>query len=158
MTKHRISYQEAEALLLPDAATDLPKVATNELRAVVTHWLQNPHSAPIFGDEKLRDKWISKLAAHAAGKKAGASGKAVKKPAADIEITCDVAYPPPKKEAFTFIDLFAGIGGFRQALQAQQGKCIFSCEWDPNAQKTYHANYAYGSSLGSILLMLNLIN
>jgi len=40
---------------------------------------------------------------------------------------------------FTFIDLFSGIGGFRIGLQRVGGRCLFSCEWDANAQKTYHA-------------------
>ncbi len=43
--------------------------------------------------------------------------------------------------SFTFIDLFAGIGGFRIALQNLGGKCVFSSEWDPQAQKTYLANF-----------------
>ncbi len=41
--------------------------------------------------------------------------------------------------AFTFIDLFAGIGGLRLGLDAAGGKCIFSCEIDRHAQKTYQA-------------------
>lgn len=41
---------------------------------------------------------------------------------------------------FTFIDLFAGIGGFRLALGDKLGgKCLFSCEWDKYSQKTYKA-------------------
>jgi DNA (cytosine-5)-methyltransferase 1 len=42
---------------------------------------------------------------------------------------------------FTFIDLFAGIGGFRLALQANKGQCVFSSEWDKFSQQTYQANY-----------------
>ena len=42
---------------------------------------------------------------------------------------------------FTFIDLFAGIGGFRIALQRLGGHCVFSSEWDGQAQKTYEANF-----------------
>ncbi|GAJ11960.1 unnamed protein product, partial [marine sediment metagenome] len=38
---------------------------------------------------------------------------------------------------FTFVDLFAGIGGFRIALEKLGGKSVFSCEWDKYAQKTY---------------------
>ena len=41
----------------------------------------------------------------------------------------------------TFIDLFAGMGGFRLAMQAQGGKCVFSSEWNAFAQKTYLANF-----------------
>jgi len=43
--------------------------------------------------------------------------------------------------SFTFIDLFAGIGGIRLPFQAQNGKCVFSSEWDKFAQKTYLANF-----------------
>lgn len=42
---------------------------------------------------------------------------------------------------FTFIDLFAGIGGFRLALQELGGTCLFSSEWDKFSQKTYAANF-----------------
>lgn len=53
----------------------------------------------------------------------------------------DVPFPEPEKPKFTFIDLFAGMGGFRLAMQAQGGKCIFSSEWNKYAQKTYLANF-----------------
>lgn len=42
---------------------------------------------------------------------------------------------------FSFIDLFAGIGGIRLAFQNNGGKCVFSSEWDKFAQKTYAANF-----------------
>lgn len=53
----------------------------------------------------------------------------------------DVPFPGPKIPKFTFIDLFAGIGGFRMAMQNLGGQCVFSSEWDAQAQKTYFANY-----------------
>lgn len=46
-----------------------------------------------------------------------------------------------KGEKFSFIDLFAGIGGFRMALQNCGGECVFSSEWDESAKQTYFANY-----------------
>ncbi len=46
-----------------------------------------------------------------------------------------------KKKDITFIDLFAGIGGFRTALMKNGGTCVFSSEWDKNSQKTYFDNY-----------------
>ena len=42
---------------------------------------------------------------------------------------------------FTFIDLFAGIGGIRIAFENAGAKCLFSSEWDKNAQKTYYENF-----------------
>jgi DNA (cytosine-5)-methyltransferase 1 len=43
--------------------------------------------------------------------------------------------------AFTFIDLFAGIGGMRIAFEKAGGECVFSSEWDKFAQQTYAANF-----------------
>lgn len=53
----------------------------------------------------------------------------------------DVPFPTPKNYTFKFIDLFAGIGGFRIALQNLGGKCVFSSEWDKFAQITYKVNF-----------------
>ncbi|WP_246830498.1 DNA cytosine methyltransferase [Porphyromonas sp. HMSC077F02] len=48
----------------------------------------------------------------------------------------------PRVDAhFSFIDLFAGIGGFRLAMQAAGGRCVFSSEWDKDAKKTYFHNF-----------------
>lgn len=52
-----------------------------------------------------------------------------------------VPFPQPAKPKFTFIDLFAGIGGFRIAMQNLGGKCVYSSEWDTQAQKTYMTNF-----------------
>lgn len=52
-----------------------------------------------------------------------------------------VPFLPTDNPKFTFIDLFAGIGGFRMAMQNLGGKCVFSSEWDPQAKKTYLLNY-----------------
>ncbi|MDD4718498.1 MAG: DNA cytosine methyltransferase [Bacilli bacterium] len=42
---------------------------------------------------------------------------------------------------YKFIDLFAGIGGIRIAFESVGGDCVFSCEWDKYAQKTYAENF-----------------
>lgn len=42
---------------------------------------------------------------------------------------------------FTYIDLFAGIGGFHQAGDALGGKCVFASEIDDEAKRAYEANY-----------------
>lgn len=52
-----------------------------------------------------------------------------------------IPFPAPKRPKFTFIDLFAGMGGFRLAMQAHGGSCVFSSEWNPFSQKTYFANF-----------------
>lgn len=52
-----------------------------------------------------------------------------------------VPFPSPEHPKFTFIDLFAGIGGFRLAFQNLGGECVFSSEWDSQAQKTYLENF-----------------
>jgi len=52
-----------------------------------------------------------------------------------------IPFPKPENPTFTFIDLFAGVGGFRIALQNLGGECVFSSEWDKMAQRTYYANF-----------------
>lgn len=44
---------------------------------------------------------------------------------------------------FRFIDLFAGIGGFRIAFTEAGGECVYASEWDAYAQKTYEANFGH---------------
>ncbi|MEA3003238.1 MAG: (cytosine-5)-methyltransferase 1 [Sphingomonadales bacterium] len=43
--------------------------------------------------------------------------------------------------AFTFIDLFAGIGGLRRGFEGAGGRCVFTSEWNTYSQKTYRANF-----------------
>ncbi len=57
------------------------------------------------------------------------------------EIEWDVPFPPPENPTFKFIDLFAGIGGFRIALQKLGGKCVFSSEIDNAVKYTYEKNF-----------------
>ena len=45
------------------------------------------------------------------------------------------------RKNFTFIDLFAGIGGIRLAFESAGGRCVFSSEWNKFSQQTYEANF-----------------
>jgi len=60
-------------------------------------------------------------------------------------IVADLFYFNDKKELkntkFSFIDLFAGIGGIRMGFENVGGECVFTSEWDEPAQKTYQANF-----------------
>ena len=47
----------------------------------------------------------------------------------------------PKKTGFSFIDLFAGIGGMRIAYESAGGHCVYSNEWNKYSQQTYFANF-----------------
>ncbi len=47
-----------------------------------------------------------------------------------------------KSQNITFIDLFAGIGGFHLAFHNSGAKCVFASEWDEHARKTYETNFS----------------
>lgn len=59
----------------------------------------------------------------------------------DLFATLDNAPFHDHDHKFKFIDLFAGIGGIRLPFSELGGRCVFSSEWDKNAQKTYISNY-----------------
>lgn len=56
-------------------------------------------------------------------------------------IYTDLTLKPSLKPKFTFIDLFAGIGGMRLGFQSNDGLCVFSSEFEKNAQATYSDNH-----------------
>lgn len=56
-------------------------------------------------------------------------------------VTQNVPTSDNKDSKFTFIDLFAGIGGMRLAFQQNGGDCVYSNEWNKFSQKTYFANF-----------------
>ena len=61
----------------------------------------------------------------------------------DDDLNWDVPFPPLKANVakFTFSDLFAGVGGFRMAMQQLGGRCVFTSEWDKYSKLSYEANY-----------------
>jgi DNA (cytosine-5)-methyltransferase 1 len=102
--------------------------------AILTHQLQSGYQAEtsIFQEDAIA------YAKRLNGQVSRNSSDAVQ---LKMPIEWDIPFPPPKNPKFTFIDLFAGIGGFRLAMQNLGGKCIYSSEWDHQAKKTYEANF-----------------
>lgn len=104
--------------------------------AYVTHYLHN-HANGISKSYVARAKSFFKEN----------SGKFdfIEEPQPDIHnmlpIEWDISFPGPEKPHFTFIDLFAGIGGFRIPLQELGGKCVFSSEYNYHAQRAYELNF-----------------
>lgn len=58
-----------------------------------------------------------------------------------LQDAAEAASRPSGSFSFRFIDLFAGIGGLRIGFQGIGGHCVFTSEWDANAQKTYALNF-----------------
>jgi len=58
-----------------------------------------------------------------------------------LQMRIDARRKKPVNTSFSFIDLFAGIGGLRKAMECAGGRCVFTSEWDKYAQQTYLANF-----------------
>lgn len=56
-------------------------------------------------------------------------------------INCQKPILNQENASFTFIDLFAGIGGMRLAFESAGGRCVYSNEWNKYSQQTYFANF-----------------
>lgn len=109
-------------------------------KAILTHYLHNYHNGVKSHFQKDAEEYLDQIIEY-------------KNSVEDVNLVRDVAlqqllfevenvpFPTPKNYTFKFIDLFAGIGGFRLALQNLGGKCIFTSEWDEYAKKTYRANF-----------------
>lgn len=61
--------------------------------------------------------------------------------AAAFREIADEIQRPSGPSSFTFIDLFAGIGGIRMGFEQAGGRCVFTSEWNEWAQKTYKSNF-----------------
>lgn len=111
-----------------------------EEKAVLTHYLHNYRN----GVKKHYEKYaISTLKTFVEYKQKEtelpvAAEEALQQLLFEVE---NVPFPTPTNYSFKFIDLFAGIGGFRLALQNVGGKCVFTSEWELSAQKTYRENF-----------------
>lgn len=109
-------------------------------KAVLTHYLHNYHNGVKTHFEKEAIQYLDEIIEYKNDEENLnlVSDVALQQLLFEVE---DVPFPTPKNYTFKFIDLFAGIGGFRMALQNLGGKCVFTSEWDKNSQKTYKANF-----------------
>lgn len=113
----------------------------NEQMAIVTHYL---HNRSMASGDTYKEKAVGLIEDIYEIKQRGSDLTEVAEDALQYNLFRDVFSVPflPREDAhFTFIDLFAGIGGFRMAMQNLGGRCVFSSEWDEQAQKTYLLNY-----------------
>lgn len=112
-----------------------------EQMAIVSHYLHNKGSEYAKRYEEKAEGLIEDIYNIHQGKSVD---QLVAEPSVQYSLFADlfsVPFLPIENPKFTFIDLFAGIGGFRMAMQNLGGKCVFSSEWDSQAQKTYLLNY-----------------
>jgi DNA (cytosine-5)-methyltransferase 1 len=115
-------------------------VPANEKKAVITHYLHNIENGVAKHFKKDALKYIKEYIKY---QEEETNSPLVAEQALQqllFEVN-DVPFPTPKDYKFKFIDLFAGVGGFRLAMQNLGGKCVFTSEWDKEAQRTYRANF-----------------
>ena len=119
---------------------DLEPNMTIQRKAVITHYLHNINNGASKHFKKEAEKAIKEYIIF---KKEEEDSSLIAEDALQqllFEVK-NVPFPTPDNHTFKFIDLFAGIGGFRIAMQNLGGKCVFTSEWDKEAQKTYRANF-----------------
>lgn len=109
-------------------------------KAIVSHYLQNINSSLGKHYEADAKESISKLLKYTIKdtEHLVSENSALQLMLFEVE---NVPFLNSKEYSFKFIDLFAGIGGFRIAMQNLGGKCVFTSEWDKEAKKTYFANF-----------------
>ncbi len=115
-------------------------VASNHRKAVITHYLHSNENGASKLYKKDALKYIKEYIQYQEEENnlSLAAEDALQQLLFEVR---DVPFPTPENYRFKFIDLFAGIGGFRLAMQNLGGKCVFTSEWDKEAQKTYRANF-----------------
>ena len=121
----------------------------NEQAAVITHYLQNINNADITSflkGRELLDLWADFADSNNEYKiKEPMKSTLCENLSAQQMYLFQELFRAPfranETPKFTFIDLFAGIGGFRIAMQNLGGECVYSSEFDEQAQRTYYANF-----------------
>lgn len=134
---HKINLISSEILVVSDKIWKVALFGPDNYRsAVISHYLRTKQRKlkkhAIEFSKELLEGYIDEKVTNAVAEEALQYL---------INFNEDVVFPKPANPKFTFIDLFAGIGGFRIAMQRLQGDCVFSSEWDKMAQRTYYANF-----------------
>lgn len=109
--------------------------------AVITHFLHNSKNGVSQFFKKDALKYTKEILQYEYPKEEISNIVAEEALQYGIFDTFEVPFPPVENPKFKFIDLFAGIGGFRLAMQNLGGKCVFTSEWDKDAKRTYKANF-----------------
>ena len=125
------SYENQIAVLshyLHNSGGKISKKQKEDIILAIREFLERKHSRQKLSIEELSDNEIWAVAESPAQYNM-------------FDEFFNVPFPSPKEPRFTFIDLFAGIGGFRIAMQNLGGKCVYSSEFDAKAQESYLANY-----------------
>lgn len=112
----------------------------NNVKAVLTHYLHNIHNGVSKHYKKDAVKVLNNFVEYKQVEEEIniLAEDALQQLLFEVE---NVPFPTPQNYTFKFIDLFAGIGGFRLAMQNVGGKCVFTSEWESAAQKTYRENF-----------------
>ena len=130
MNKFKVKQDKAQLILERFLKTKITDWKKDEIPAIASHWLQNMDEPPLLVEQsasELKEVLNIELGFTKSDK-------------VEIDFS-DFPFPPTVEPKFRFIDLFAGIGGFRLALQKQGGKCVFSSDWDKAAKRTYYRNF-----------------
>ena len=110
-----------------------------EQKALITHYLHNVKNGVSKHYEKDALKFLKKFVEYKKeDKRSIVEEDALQQLLFEVE---NVPFPTPENYSFKFIDLFAGIGGFRLALQNIGGKCVYTSEWENSVKKTYRENF-----------------
>jgi len=107
----------------------------SQSKAVVHQWIHAiANNTPLFGIKKITetDRILAVLKSENIYKDTQSFKKKISK---------DFPILGAKEKKFTFIDLFAGVGGMRIGFQRAGGTCVFSSEFEKNAQATYFQNH-----------------
>lgn len=133
--------EEFEKLNINDLFSSPYLDLTNIKQSILTHYLQNPYKKSSFFLKEdavqytksfLETKYSNQVITLEIAEEVLQYGLF------DFD---NIPFKAPLKSKFKFIDLFAGVGGFRLALQNSGGKCVYSSEWDINAKLTYKKNF-----------------